>query len=115
MALVKVKPTSAGRRGMVKVVSPNLHKGEPYAPLLERRPVVRAVTTTVTSRSATVAAVTSNTTVSSTSVATRMASPRRSSVWNTTRTVRRTSLCCATPTASVATSSLRAAWKWAPR
>lgn len=29
MALVKVKPTSAGRRGMVKVVSPNLHKGEP--------------------------------------------------------------------------------------
>lgn len=36
MALVKVKPTSAGRRGMVKVVSPNLHKGEPYAPLLEK-------------------------------------------------------------------------------
>ena len=37
MALVKVKPTSAGRRGMVKVVSPNLHKGEPYAPLLEKK------------------------------------------------------------------------------
>lgn len=29
MALVKVKPTSAGRRGMVKVVSPKLHKGAP--------------------------------------------------------------------------------------
>ena len=27
MALVKVKPTSAGRRAVVKVVSPNLHKG----------------------------------------------------------------------------------------
>jgi large subunit ribosomal protein L2 len=35
MALVKVKPTSAGRRGMLKVVNPNLHKGAPYAPLLE--------------------------------------------------------------------------------
>jgi large subunit ribosomal protein L2 len=35
MALVKVKPTSAGRRGLLKVVNPNLHKGEPYAPLLE--------------------------------------------------------------------------------
>ena len=27
MALVKVKPTSAGRRGVVKVVNANLHKG----------------------------------------------------------------------------------------
>jgi large subunit ribosomal protein L2 len=35
MALVKVKPTSAGRRGLLKVVNPNLHKGAPYAPLLE--------------------------------------------------------------------------------
>jgi len=34
MALVKTKPTSAGRRFLVKVVSPELHKGEPYAPLL---------------------------------------------------------------------------------
>ena len=37
MALVKPKPTSAGRRGMVKVVTPDLHKGEPYAPLLEKQ------------------------------------------------------------------------------
>jgi large subunit ribosomal protein L2 len=29
MALVKVKPTSAGRRSLVKVVSPHLHKGGP--------------------------------------------------------------------------------------
>ena len=27
MALVKLKPTSPGRRGMVKVVNPDLHKG----------------------------------------------------------------------------------------
>ena len=37
MALVKVKPTSAGRRAVVKVVSPDLHKGAPYAPLLEKQ------------------------------------------------------------------------------
>jgi large subunit ribosomal protein L2 len=35
MALVKTKPTSPGRRGMVKVVTPELHKGRPHAPLLE--------------------------------------------------------------------------------
>jgi large subunit ribosomal protein L2 len=34
MALVKVKPTSPGRRSLVKVVNPDLHKGEPHAPLL---------------------------------------------------------------------------------
>src|SRR3546814_651647 len=37
MALVKVKPTSAGRRGMLKVVTPGLHKGEPFAALLEKK------------------------------------------------------------------------------
>jgi large subunit ribosomal protein L2 len=37
MALVKLKPTSAGVRAMVKVVSPDLHKGDPYAPLLEKK------------------------------------------------------------------------------
>ncbi len=35
MPLIKVKPTSAGRRGMIKVVHPELHKGPGYAPLLE--------------------------------------------------------------------------------
>jgi large subunit ribosomal protein L2 len=34
MALIKVKPTSPGRRSLVKVVSPDLHKGAPFAPLL---------------------------------------------------------------------------------
>jgi len=35
MALIKVKPTSPGRRGVVKVVTPDLYKGKPHAPLLE--------------------------------------------------------------------------------
>src|SRR5574340_931966 len=35
MALIKVKPTSAGRRAVVKVVTPGLHKGAPFAALLE--------------------------------------------------------------------------------
>ncbi len=35
MPLMKVKPTSPGRRALVKVVSPDLHKGEPHWPLLE--------------------------------------------------------------------------------
>jgi len=37
MAIVKCKPTSAGRRFVVKVVSQELHKGAPYAPLLEKK------------------------------------------------------------------------------
>jgi large subunit ribosomal protein L2 len=35
--LVKVKPTSAGRRQLVKVVTPGLHKGAPVARLVERK------------------------------------------------------------------------------
>jgi large subunit ribosomal protein L2 len=35
MPIVKAKPTSNGRRSVVKVVTPGLHKGEGYAPLLE--------------------------------------------------------------------------------
>jgi large subunit ribosomal protein L2 len=37
MALIKTKPTSPGRRFVVKVVTPDLHKGEPFGPLLERK------------------------------------------------------------------------------
>lgn len=37
MALVKTKPTSPGRRHLVKVVNSDLHKGEAYAPLLEKK------------------------------------------------------------------------------
>ena len=35
MALVKVKPTSPGRRAVVQVVNANLHKGKPFAGLVE--------------------------------------------------------------------------------
>src|SRR6266849_2430393 len=37
MPLVKVKPTSPGRRALVKVVTPELHKGEPHWPLTEQQ------------------------------------------------------------------------------
>ena len=37
MALVKVKPTSPGRRAVVKVVTPGLHKGRPIASLVEKK------------------------------------------------------------------------------
>lgn len=37
MALIKLKPTSAGRRGMVKVVNPDLHKGRPFDALTEKK------------------------------------------------------------------------------
>src|SRR3569832_1407655 len=36
MALVKVTPTSPGRRFVVKVVEPSLHKGGPHEALVER-------------------------------------------------------------------------------
>src|ERR1041385_6488595 len=37
MALVKVKPTSPGRRALVKVVNADLHKGSPIARLTESK------------------------------------------------------------------------------
>ena len=37
MALEKVKPTSPGRRGMVKVVTEGLYKGRPFEALLEKK------------------------------------------------------------------------------
>jgi large subunit ribosomal protein L2 len=37
MALVKVKPTSNGRRGVVKLVNANLHKGAPISSLVEKK------------------------------------------------------------------------------
>jgi large subunit ribosomal protein L2 len=35
MALIKVKPTSNGRRSVIKLVNPELHKGRPIASLVE--------------------------------------------------------------------------------
>ena len=38
MALVKLKPTSAGRRSVVRVVNADLHKGRPHQALVETNP-----------------------------------------------------------------------------
>nr|VFJ43357.1 MAG: LSU ribosomal protein L2P [Candidatus Kentron sp. DK]VFJ56782.1 MAG: LSU ribosomal protein L2P [Candidatus Kentron sp. DK] len=37
MPLVKTKPTSPGRRGVVKVVTPGLYKGRPHGSLIEKK------------------------------------------------------------------------------
>jgi large subunit ribosomal protein L2 len=37
MAIVKAKPTSPGRRGVVQVKHPHLHKGGPWAALVEKK------------------------------------------------------------------------------
>ena len=37
MAIVKSKPTSPGKRFVVRVVNSDLHKGAPHAPLLEKK------------------------------------------------------------------------------
>lgn len=37
MPVVKLKPTSPGRRFVVKVVNPDLHKGAPHAALVEKK------------------------------------------------------------------------------
>ena len=40
MAIVKVRPTSPGRRAVIKIVNPALHKGAPFSPLLEKKNVL---------------------------------------------------------------------------
>ena len=95
MALVKVKPTSPGRRALVKVVNPRPAQGRAGRRARPKaRSAARAATTTATSRRGTRAAATSSTTASSISSATRTASRPRSSGSNTTRTAARTSRCC---------------------
>jgi large subunit ribosomal protein L2 len=37
MALVNVRPTSPGRRAVIKIVNKNLHKGKPYSGLVETK------------------------------------------------------------------------------
>jgi large subunit ribosomal protein L2 len=37
MAIVKTRPTSPGRRFLIKIVNPELHKGAPYEPLLAKK------------------------------------------------------------------------------
>ena len=63
MAIVKCKPTSPGRRHVVKVVNSDLHKGKPYAPLLEKNSKSVVVTITVVSQYVTSVVVINNITV----------------------------------------------------
>ncbi|MEE9286548.1 MAG: 50S ribosomal protein L2 [Gammaproteobacteria bacterium] len=37
MPVIKPKPTSPGRRGVIRIVTPELYKGDPYGPLLEKQ------------------------------------------------------------------------------
>lgn len=69
----KCKPTSPGRRFVEKVVHDHLHKGAPYAPLVEAKNVLVVVITTVTLLLVTLVVVISNITVSLTSNVTKMA------------------------------------------
>ena len=93
MAVIKCKPTSPGRRFVVKVTNPDLHKGRPYAPLLEKKGKTggRNNAGRITTRHRGV--VTSSTIVSSIFVVTKTASRQSLSVWSTIQTVLRTSLC----------------------
>ena len=93
MALVKTKPTSAGRRHLVKVVNSELHKGKPLLVCWRRSPRLVVVTTTAVLLPVTLAVVTSTTTVSLTSNVTKMVFLLLLSVWNTIRTVAQTSHC----------------------
>jgi len=106
MALVKMKPTSPGRRGMVKVVTEGLFKGRPFAALLEKKTKTSGrnnnghITTVIS------VVVTSIITVLLTSNATKTVFLLKLNVSNTILTVLRTLHCCATQTVSVSTSSL---------
>src|SRR6185295_9758487 len=98
MALVKVKPTSPGRRGMVKVVNADLYKGRPLASLVEKKSKTAGRNNNghITTRHIggghkhhyRVVDFRRND---------MMALSPRLSVWNTIRTAVRTSHCCAMP------------------
>ena len=90
MALVKTKPTSAGRRHVVKVVHSDLHKGRPHSALVEKQSNLAVVTITVVLPVVTLAVVTNSFTVLSISNATKMAFQPTLSVWNMIQTVLQT-------------------------
>jgi ribosomal protein L2 len=98
MPVVKLKPTSPGRRAMVKVVNPTLYKGRPVSALTESKKRGSG----------------RNNLGPSISVATRTAFRRPSSGWSTIRIAARTWPCCVTQTASGATSWRLAASLRAP-
>lgn len=88
MAVVKCKPTSPGRRHVVKVVNPELHKGKPFAPLLEKTTNPVVVTTMAVSPPVISVVATSRLTVLLTSNATKMVSRQLLNVLSTIEPLR---------------------------
>jgi large subunit ribosomal protein L2 len=103
MAIVKVKPTSPGRRAMVKVVNKNLHQGKPFAALLDSQSSTAGRNNN--------GRITTRHKGGGHKQHYRIVDFRRTKdgVSSTTRTVARTSRWCSTQTANVATSSPRRA------
>ena len=111
MALVKMKPTSPGRRGMVKVVNPDLYKGRPFAALVEKKSKTAGRNNN--------GHITTRHIGGGHKQHYRLIDFKRTkdgilqrkwNVSNTIQTAPRISLCCATPTANVTTSSQPKAW-----
>ncbi len=105
MAVVKCKPTSPGRRHVVKVVNPELHKGKPFAPLVEKTANPVVVTTMAVSPLVISVVVTNRLIVLLTSNATKTVSRQLLNVLSTIRTVPRTSRWFCTKTANAVTSA----------
>ena len=105
MALIKVKPTSPGRRSLVKVVTPELYKGRPFDALTEsqKRGSGRNNNGHITVRHKGGGHKQHYRIVDFRRQQGRW--PRRWNDSNMTRTAARTWQCCSTPTASGATLS----------
>lgn len=103
MAVVKCKPTSPGRRHVVKVVNPELHKGKPLLRWLKKTANPVVVTTMAVSPPVISVVVTNRPTVLLTSNATKMVSRQLLNVLSTIRTAPRTSRWFCTKTVSAVT------------
>jgi hypothetical protein len=109
MPLMTFKPTSPGRRSMVRVVTPGLHKGAPHAALVEKQGNSggRNHHGRITTRHIGGGHKQHYRIIDF--KRDKEGIPPASSASNTIRTAPRTSRCCATSTASAATSSRRRA------
>ena len=86
MPVVKAKPTSPGRRFVVKVVHPDLHKGDPFKALVQAKPRVADEITRAESRRVILVVATNRSTESLIlNAIRRMALKRWSSALNTIR------------------------------
>ena len=111
MAVIKMKPTSPGRRGVVKISRDHLHKGAPHAALLEPQfqQAGRNNNGHITTRHKGGGHKHHYRVVDF--VRNKDAIPAKVERIEYDPTVPRTSLWCATQTASASTSLLPAAWK----